>query len=77
MTHISYFPKFPKNVNSPLFSQKLQIPPIFVQFTFFWFNLRFIASPYFDHDAFMYHFLHVLDAPDEVGWYWTIYQQFI
>jgi len=23
----------------------------------------FFASPYFDHDAFMHHTMHVLDAP--------------
>jgi len=26
-------------------------------------NLRFFASPYFYHDAFLHHALHVLDAP--------------
>ena len=31
--------------------------PIFMQLTF-------LATPYFDHDAFMRHALHVLDAPD-------------
>jgi len=25
-------------------------------------KLRFLASPYFDHDAFMHHALHTLDA---------------
>jgi len=25
----------------------------------------FFASPYFDHDAFMHHALHILDAPDD------------
>src|SRR6218665_2256373 len=39
----------------PLFSQNIYFPHIFVQFTFF-------ASPYFDHDAFMHHALHVLDS---------------
>jgi len=29
-------------------------------------NLRFFLSPYFDHDAFMHHALHVLDAPVQV-----------
>jgi len=26
-------------------------------------TLRFLLSPYFDHDAFMHHALHVLNAP--------------
>jgi len=30
---------------------------------FFLLNLRFFASPYFDHDAFMQHPLHVMDTP--------------
>ena len=29
----------------------------------FWLNLIFFTSPYFDHDAFMHHALHVLDIP--------------
>src|SRR6218665_280657 len=40
---------------SPYFRKIYTLPPIFVQFTFF--------APLFDHDAFMNHALHVLDAP--------------
>jgi len=29
-----------------------------------WVNLRVFSSPYFDHDAFMHHALHLLDAPE-------------
>jgi len=29
-------------------------------------NLLFFASPYFDHDAFMHHALHVLDAIEDL-----------
>jgi len=29
----------------------------------FWPNLAFLVPSYFDHDAFMHHALHVLDAP--------------
>ena len=34
--------------------------PYFCSIYFFGFNLRFLLSPYFDHD--MHHALHVLDA---------------
>jgi len=68
MMHILYLPLFPiskKILNFPPISKKfLNFPPIFVQFTFFWLNLRLFASPYFDHDAFMCHALHALDALD-------------
>ena len=52
MMHIAYSPYFPK-----IFKCR----PIFVQFTFLCLIYVF-ASPYFDHDVFMHHALHVLDA---------------
>ena len=44
---------FPFFLNSQLFSLDLSV---------FCITLAFISSPYFDHDAFMHHTLHVLDA---------------
>src|SRR6218665_126411 len=44
-----YFQKF-----SPLFSKNS--PAFYILFVYF-------VSPYFDHDAFMHHPMHVLDAP--------------
>jgi len=54
MTHILYIPPiYTKFINSPIFDKFR----IFVEFTYF-------ASPYFDHDAFIHHALHVLNVPD-------------
>jgi len=43
-----------------------------------WLNLHFIAPPYFDHDAFTHHALHVLQASeremDLVTWVKTSFQ---
>jgi len=31
----------------------------------------YFVSPYFDHDAFMHHTMHILNAPADHGrWYW-------
>jgi len=31
----------------------------------------YFVSPYFDHDAFMHHTMHILNAPaDYRRWYW-------
>ena len=35
---------------------------MFVQLTFLWLHLHSFASPYFDHDVFMHHALHLLSA---------------
>jgi len=35
-----------------------------VKFTFYWLNLRFFASHYLDHNAFMHHAIHILEACD-------------
>jgi len=56
----------------PLFRINVTFPPIFAKFVHipyvhsiyaFWVHLRFFLPPYFDHDTFMHHALHVLDAP--------------
>ena len=58
------------SVHFPPVSQKLFFPPYFYKFppvlgkfTCFLHTLR-VFPPYFDHDAFMHHPMHVLDAPD-------------
>jgi len=38
-------------------------PPDFVKFTCFLHALRVFHSPYFYHDAFIHHTIHILDAP--------------
>ena len=43
----------------PYFSK---FPPVFQKFNTFLHTLR-VFPPYFDHDAFMHHPMHVLDAP--------------
>jgi len=55
---------------SPLFRENYYFPPIFDKFPpcFTQIHLLFtyfacIFPPYFDHDAFMHHPMHVLDAP--------------
>jgi len=40
-----------------------KFPSDFVKFTCFFILYVFFLSPYFDHDAFMHHTMHVLDAP--------------
>src|SRR6218665_3358965 len=53
-------------VYSPYFQKIYKFSPIsakFIHFPLFPQNLRYFASPHFDHDAFMHHVLHVLDAP--------------
>jgi len=56
--------------NFPLFPPNLDISPYFR--TIYFFNLRFFASSYFDHESFIHHALHILDAPGLQGtlfWY--------
>src|SRR6218665_1440416 len=69
---ISNFPPiFAISVHFPPVSRKLFFPPSSLQifppvlgkFTCFLHTLR-VFPPYFDHDAFMHHPMHVLDAPD-------------
>src|SRR6218665_625307 len=52
MMHIAY---------SPYFRKMYKFPPILFKFPYFYL-IYFFSSPYFDHDAFMHHALHVLDA---------------
>jgi len=63
--YFRYFRTFPpcfaKIILSPLLLQIF--PPVLGKFTCFLHALR-VYSPYFDHDAFMHHPMHVLDAPD-------------
>src|SRR6218665_941321 len=65
MMHTAFSPNFDKIYKCPPICAKfIHFAPISVKFTFSWFNLRLIGFlPYFDHNAFMHHALHVLDAP--------------
>src|SRR6218665_205931 len=64
MMHIAYSSFISaKFINSPYFRKIYKFPLYFVQFTFCLLNLHFFASPYFDHDTFTHHALHLLDAP--------------
>src|SRR6218665_4173142 len=60
---------------SPLFRENYSFPPTFTNFppcfrqihllfTYFTYFTCIFFPPYFDHDAFMHHPMHVLDAPD-------------
>src|SRR6218665_1165082 len=59
----------------PSDSRKFIIPPLFPKFsplfskhsTAFYILYVYFPPPYFDHDAFMHHPMHVLDAPG--GWF--------
>jgi len=53
-------PCFAKIFLSPYFSK---FPPCFRQIHLLFTYFTCIFSPYFDHDAFMHHPMHVLDAP--------------
>src|SRR6218665_3833392 len=53
-------PLFPENYSFPLL---LQISPCFRQIHLLFTYFTCIFPPYFDHDAFMHHPMHVLDAP--------------
>ena len=43
-----------------------KFPPVFKKFITFLHALCVISPPYFDHDAFMHHPMHVLDASANV-----------
>jgi len=67
---LDFPPIFPVLVHSPSDSRKFiispllfKIPPCFpkIQQLFTYFTC---IPPYFDHDAFMHHPMHILDAPD-------------
>ena len=55
-------PLIRKNYYFPLLSQIS--PPVFGKFTSFLHTFCVFFPPYFDHDAFMHHPMHVLDAPE-------------
>src|SRR6218665_2461036 len=66
---ISNFPSvFPVSVHFPLFRENYYFPllskisPLFLKNSPA-FYIFYVFSPYFDHDAFMHHPMHVLDAP--------------
>ena len=66
MVHIELFPLFQQTLNaSPYFREIYRSSPIFVHFTCFAL-FTFSVSPYFDHDAFMHHVLHLLDVPARI-----------
>src|SRR6218665_2427681 len=56
-----HFPLFPENFSFPPYFSKF--PPVLGKFNCFLHTLRVLFPPYFDHDAFMHHPMHVLDAP--------------
>src|SRR6218665_3233791 len=58
-------PSSRKYRNSPLFPQNLEMFPLFSFNLRFLLNLHFLCyhPPYFDHNAFVHHTLHVLNAP--------------
>ena len=55
MMHIAYS-------HAPYFHKTYKFTLLFPQNLRFLLNFRVFASPYFDHDAFMHHALHVLDG---------------
>src|SRR6218665_1572574 len=64
------FPLFPVSIHSPCFA-RIFISPYFYKFSLcfrkihllFTYFLCISFPPYFDHDAFMHHPMHVLDTP--------------
>jgi len=59
------FHTFPPISEKMLFSPYFfKFPSDFAKFTCFYIHSAFFVSPYFDHDAFMHHTMHVLDAPE-------------
>src|SRR6218665_3066713 len=66
MMHIAYSPHFHKIYKFLLYFHKIYtFPPISTKFTFLGLIYVF-CFPYFDHDAFMHHTLHILDAPGRI-----------
>src|SRR6218665_2280928 len=64
MMHIAYSPYFHKVYKfRTYFCKTYTLGPFFPQNLGFLLNLRFFCYPrYFEHDAFMYHALHLLGA---------------
>src|SRR6218665_2037544 len=57
-----HFPYFAKIILSPFYFFKFHSD--FVKLTCFYMPYVFFVPPCFDHDAFMHHTMHVLDAPE-------------
>src|SRR6218665_2936683 len=68
---LNFPPIFPVSVHFPPVSRKLLFPPYVDKFLsvldkstcFYILYVYFVSPPYSDHDAFMHHPMHVLDAP--------------
>ena len=68
---LEFSPIFPVSVHFPPVSRKLLFSPYFGKFPpcfrkihlLFTYFMCILFLPYFDHDAFMHHPMHVLDAP--------------
>ena len=74
MMHIAYYHYFTKIINTQLFRIIYKFPNFRSTYVFFGL-ISVFASIYFDHDAFMHHALHVLDATglsQERNW-WSIW----
>src|SRR6218665_690744 len=64
--HIAYFPPISRkfiNFLPPIFTKTINFP-VFCNLRLFCLIYFLLACPYFDHEAFMPHTLHVLDASD-------------
>jgi len=57
----------------PYFQKIYKFPPIFAQFRFFCWPYVSLLPTYFDHDAFMFHALHVLDSHALLHCWWEPY----
>ena len=65
--YFRFFGKSPPISGKLLSPYFLKVPTDFVQFTCFIYFMCFSFLPYFDHDAFMHHTMHVLDAPGHLS----------
>src|SRR6218665_3388901 len=62
--YLACFSTFPPDWQKFLFPPTFtNFPPVFGKFTSFLHTFCVYFPPYFDHDAFMHHPMHVLDAP--------------
>ena len=62
---IMHFPPLSEHLSESV-ENVHNFPTIFVKFLCVLPHLCIFASPYFDHDAFMHHTIHVLDTPYEL-----------
>src|SRR6218665_3189489 len=70
---VHFPPDWRKLLFPPTFTN---FPPVFGKFTSF-LHTFWVFPPYFDHDAFMVHPMHVLDAPGLRTLYLTILKNLI